>query len=258
MKNRCHPITLILLFCSGLLAQRDIEYPGEAYFGGGIGYTPTFLMLDVAKAFPFNTGTDATTQELLGASGLNFTPDDVDALGSMLVLHGAEGFGNITGSWRIGAYVGLGSNSITRVDTNAGTDATVDLKLTLMNGSASVEYVIPLFSNLEISAGSLFGFSRAIIQFASTSVAPDWEGQFNGTDTSNTMAVLSGTFFSFQPYMAIKLQFLDRAGLRMSAGYQLGTLAANRWAVNDFQKIVAPSDGNFNALAVRVMLYLGI
>ena len=152
--------------------------------------------------------------------------------------------------------MGLGSNSVTRVDS--ATQETVDLKLTLMTGNASIEFVIPLFSNLEIAAGSLFGYSRSIIQFAHTTGSPSWAGQFDGTDTTNTIVALSGTFFSFQPYVAVKLQFLDRAGLRMSAGYQIGTLPANRWSMNDFQKIVAPSAGNFNAVAVRVMLYLGI
>ncbi len=251
------PLWVALVLISGLGAQRDINYPTEEYLGGGIGYTPTFLMMDVAQAFPFNLSSEtATGTGLLDTSHLNV--GDLDDLGTMVVLHGVEGFGNISGNWRVGAYVGLGSNSITRVDTSAGDRVTVDLKLTLMTGNASIEYVIPIFSNLEIAAGSLFGFSRGIIQFAHTSGAPDWEGQFTGSDTANTTVGLSGTFFSFQPYIAIKLQFLDRAGLRMSAGYQIGTLPANQWTLNDFQKIVAPSAGNFNALAVRVMLYLGI
>ncbi|MEE9464446.1 MAG: hypothetical protein V3W14_02575 [Candidatus Neomarinimicrobiota bacterium] len=250
------PFGAALVLISGLSAQRNIDYPAEEYLGGGIGYTPTFLLMDVAQAFPFNlTSEAATTTGLLDSSGLNF--DDLEALGTMLVLHGVEGYGNVSGHWRVGAYVGLGSNSITRVDTTAGRE-TVDLKLTLMTGNASIEYVVPIFSNLEIAAGSLFGFSRGIIQFAHTSGSPDWAGQFAGTDTANTQVALSGTFFSFQPYVALKLQFLDRAGLRMSAGYQIGTLPANRWTINDFQNIVAPSDGDFNAVAFRVMLYLGI
>ncbi len=255
MVKRLLPFMITMGLVSSLFAQGDIEYPSESYLGGGIGYTPTFLLLDVAEAFPFNiVGEPASSAGLLDTSGLNF--DDLDPLGTMLVLHGVEGFGNITGNWRVGAYVGLGSNSITRVDS--ATQETIDLKLTLMTGSASIEYVIPLFSNLEIAAGSLFGYSRSIIQFAHTAGSPSWTGQFDGTDTTNTIVALSGTFFSFQPYVALKLQFLDRAGLRMSAGYQIGSLPANKWSMNDFQKIVAPSEGSFNAVAVRVMLYLGI
>ena len=58
--------------------------------------------------------------------------------------------------------------------------------------------------------------------------------------------------------MARKLQFLDRVGLRMTAGYQVGTLPANKWTLSDFRDIIAPREGDFNAPAVRVMLYLGI
>ena len=253
------PIGLVLLLASALYSQRNVPFPTEEYLGGGIGYTPTFLQLNIAEVFPFNPlGYPDTDTGLLGAQGLNFTPEDIDALGNILVIHGAEGFGNISGNWRIGAYVGLGSKSIARVDTATG--LRVDLKVTLMTGNASLEYVIPLFSNLEIAAGSLFGLSRAIIQFAKKDVEPGWDDQFsfNNIDSNNYSVALSGTFFSFQPYVAVKLQFLDRAGLRMSAGYNVGTLPANQWTLNDFGEIQAPRVSNFNAPAVRVMLYLGI
>ncbi len=260
MPKRSLSLGLALILTSTLYAQGDIAYPNEDYLGGGIGYTPTFLQLDLAKSFPFNVGTDISNTGLLGDSGLGFSADEINALGNLFVIHGAEGFGNVTGHWRVGAYVGLGAKSISRVETDTSTQArtNVDLKVALMTGSASLEYVIPLFSNLEISAGSLFGFSRAIIQFAKTTTSPDWEEQFSGTDSSNTAVALSGTFFAFQPYVAMKLQFLDRAGLRMTAGYQVGTLPANKWTLSDFQKIIAPGKGDFNAPAVRVMLYLGI
>jgi hypothetical protein len=244
---------LVVLLATVVNAQGDISYPREELFGGGIGYAPTFLLLKPAEIFPFNVGDDATNTDLLGSSGLEF--EDIADLGDMMVLHGAEGFGNITGNWRIGAYVGLGGNSISRVDT-AGTRT--DLKVTLMTGNASVEYVMPLFSNLELSAGSLLGFSRGIIQFTRSESTPNWDEQFNQSDTSNTSVALSGTFFSFQPYIAIKLQLLDRAGLRMTAGYQVGSLATDKWMLNDSVKIIAPSEAKLNALAIRIMLYIGI
>ena len=250
---------LALVMAPALHAQRDDAFPTDEYFGGGIGYTPTFLMIDMAKIYPFNPlGEGADSTGLLGSAGLEFSGDEIAGLGNMLVIHGAEGFGNISGNWRVGAYVGLGSKSISRVDT--ATDLRVDLQVALMTASASIEYVIPLFSNLEIAAGSLFGMSRAIIQFAKSTVEPSWDGQFSftGIDADNYATALSGTFFTFQPYVAIKLQFLDRVGLRMSGGYHVGTLPANQWTLNESRKIQAPSASNFNALAVRVMLYLGI
>ena len=252
-------IGLLIALVSNLHGQRDVPFSTEEYYGGGIGYTPMFMLIDLAASYPFNPlGSDDTDTGLLGTGGLEFTEEDITALGSFLVVHGAEGFGNISGNWRVGAYVGLGSKSVTRVDTTS--DLQTDLKVSLMTGNASVEYVIPLFSNLEISAGSLFGLNRAVVQFAKRINVPSWEGQFTFTDIDedNYSVTLSGTFFSFQPYVAIKLQFLDRAGLRMSAGYHVGTLAANQWTLNDFGEIQAPSASNFNAPAVRVMLYFGI
>ena len=250
---------LALLMAPALHAQRDDAFPSDEYFGGGIGYTPAFFMIDMAKIFPFNPlGGGDTETGLLGGAGLGFSDGEVAALGNILVIHGAEGFGNITGNWRVGAYVGLGSKSMSRVDT--ATDLRVDLQVALMTANASIEYVIPIFSNLEIAAGSLFGMNRAIIQFAKSTVEPSWDGQFSftGIDTANYASALSGTFFTFQPYVAIKLQFLDRVGLRVSGGYHVGSLPANQWTLNESRKIQAPSPSNFNAVAVRVMLYLGI
>ncbi len=261
MAKRFLLIGLAFAFAPTLHAQRDVPFPIDEYFGGGIGYTPSFLMIDLAKIFPFDPlgAADASDAGLLGANGLGFSGSDSSALGNMLVIHGAEGFGNIAGNWRVGAYVGLGSQSTSRVDT--ATDLRVDLKVALMTASASIEYVIPLFSNLEIAAGSLFGVSRAIIQFVKSTNEPSWDGQFTFTDNideSNYAVALSGTFFTFQPYVAVKLQFLDRVGLRMSGGYNVGTLAANQWTLNESRRIKAPTASSFNAVAVRVMLYLGI
>lgn len=255
MSSRVRIAGISLLLLVTLRGQGNLPYPTEEYFGGGIGYTPMFLRLNLAEAFPFNLTDDQLSTGLLDSTGLGFTSDEIAGLGDLLVIHGAEGFGNITGHWRIGAYVGLGSKSISKVDT---LDRRQDLKVSLMTGNVSIEVVAPVFSNLEVSAGSLFGFSRSVIQFAATEVALDWNAQFQGTDTLNTSVTLSGSFFSFQPYLAVKLQFLNRAGLRMSAGYQVGILAADKWTLNDFQKIIAPSPGNFTALAVRLMLYIGI
>ena len=259
MPKRFLSLGLVLTLVSALYSQRDIAFSTDEYLGGGIGYTPMFLLLDMAKSYPFNPiDKEDSDTGLLGAGGFKFSKEDIASLGDILVIHGAEGFGNVSGNWRIGAYVGLGSKSITSVDTAAKLQT--DLKVSLMTGSASIEYVIPLFSNLEIAAGSLFGLSRAIIQFAKKIDIPSWEDQFTFTNINkdNYSVTLSGTFFSFQPYVAIKLQFLNRAGLRISAGYNVGTLPVNRWTLNDFGEIQAPSESNFNAPAVRVMLYLGI
>lgn len=262
MPKRFLIVGLMLSIGSALYSQSSIAFSTDEYFGGGIGYTPTFLFLNVAEAFPFNAVSTPSDTSLLGTQGLNFGPEDVDALSNnnIFIIHGAEGFGNVSGNWRIGAYVGLGAREITSVTGADTARLQTDLKVSLMTGNASIEYVIPLFSNLEIAAGSLFGMSRAVIQFSKRIDIPNWNDQFtfSGIDSSNYSVSMSGTFFAFQPYIAIKLQFMDRAGLRISGGYNVATLPSNQWQLNDFGEIQAPSECNFSALAVRVMLYLGI
>lgn len=260
MFKRILACCMVPILVSTVYSQRNVPFSTEEYFGGGIGYTPMFLMLNIAESYPFNAYyEESTLTGLLGDAGLGFSDTTISELGDWMIIHGAEGFGNVSGNWRVGAYVGLGSKSITQVDT--ATNLHTDLKVSLMTGNASVEFVIPIFSNLEIAAGSLFGLSRAMIQFAKSDSDPQWDNQFTFTaiDPDNYSVSLSGTFFSFQPYVAVKLQFMDRAGLRMSAGYNMGSLAANRWTLNEFKRVVAnEGPSNFNALAVRVMLYLGI
>ena len=248
------PLAFCMALATDLHSQGGLSYPAEEYFGGGIGYTPTFLIMDLGKSFPFvaEDGID-----LLGDTGLDFSDDDIKGLKDVFVIHGAEGFGNITGNWRLGAYVGLGTKTLS---ANLDSLTKVSLDLSLMMASVSAELVIPIFSNLELAAGALFGVSRATMQISrkSSDQLPDWKNQFTGPDSSNMMSHLSGAFFSFQPYAAVKLQFLDRVGLRISAGYNVGTLGTDEWTLNRIDKIKAPSKASFNAPAVRVMLYMGI
>ncbi len=144
-------VGLALILTSALNAQGDIAYPSEDYLGGGIGYTPTFLQLDLAKSFPFNIGADLANTDLLSDSGLGFSAADINALGNLFVIHGAEGFGNVTGHWRVGAYVGLGAKSISRVDTSTAARPKVDLKVALMTGSSVTGFTDYMFDpNLSI------------------------------------------------------------------------------------------------------------
>ena len=122
MTRRITTAATVLALFTALQGQGNLPFPTEEYFGGGIGYTPMFLSINIAEAFPFNlkSATDVST-DLLGIGGLGFSEAEIKGLGNLMVIHGAEGFGNITGRWRIGAYVGLGAKSIARVDTATNT-----------------------------------------------------------------------------------------------------------------------------------------
>ena len=63
---------------------------------------------------------------------------------------------------------------------------------------------------------------------------------FNAANSPGVMSDLSGTFFNFQPYVAIKWQLLDRVGLRISAGFNKGTIGQGRWKLNSRYLIRTP------------------
>ena len=72
------------------------------------------------------------------------------------------------------------------------------------------------------------------------------------------MSDLSGTFFNFQPYVAIKWQLLDRVGLRISAGFNKGTIGQGRWKLNGRYLIGDSEEYSLQGVSFRTMLYLGL
>ena len=275
-------------------------YPVSDFFGGGIGYSPMYISID---KFP--------ATDLLKNVGLN--PSNFDA---PFVVHGGEGFAHMTGKWRIGSYAGVGSSSIstitnvrlyvdsdgnnelngneTAVDYDGNFDPTIEAKLTFSLGAASIEYVMPIFQDLEISAGAMMGLGRLNLSIDQYAANPKWGQMFDfaygskawvsneeGTDSTLTyyyavddvgnpidgfeasnapgvMSDLSGTFFNFQPYVAIKWQLLDRVGLRISAGFNKGTIGQGRWKLNSRYLIGDSEEYTLQGVSFRTMLYLGL
>ena len=290
-------LTYILLSLSTLFGQFDL-YPVTDFFGGGIGYSPMYISID---EFP------ATA--LLKNAGL-----DPTKFNTPFVVHGGEGFAHMTGKWRIGGYAGIGSSSIstvtnvqlyvdtgetgwdgeTAVDYDGNFDPTIEAKVTLSLGAGSIEYVMPIFQDLEISAGAMMGLGRLNLSIDQYAANPKWGEMFNfaygsknwdvnddQTDSTLTyyyavddvgnpisgfnaanapgvMSDLSGTFFNFQPYVAIKWQLLDRVGLRISAGFNKGTIGQGRWKLNSRYLIGDSEEYTLQGVTFRTMLYLGL
>ena len=290
-------ITYISISLSTLFGQFDL-YPVTDFFGGGIGYSPMYISID---EFP------ATA--LLKNAGL-----DPTKFNTPFVVHGGEGFAHMTGKWRIGGYAGIGSSSISEgadvqlyVDTGVegfdGEDVVayddnfapnIEAKITLSLGAGSIEYVMPIFQDLEISAGAMMGLGRLNLSINQYAGNPVWKNLFNfaygdrawvqnedGTDSTltyyyavddtgnpvggfnavkapGTMSDLSGTFFNFQPYVAIKWQLLDRVGLRISAGFNKGTIGQGRWKLNGRYLIGNSDEYTLQGVSFRTMLYLGL
>ncbi|MBE76387.1 MAG: hypothetical protein CMG41_01430 [Candidatus Marinimicrobia bacterium] len=292
-------LTYISISLSITYGQFDL-YPVSDFFGGGIGYSPMYISID---KFP--------ATDLLKNVGLN--PSNFDA---PFVVHGGEGFAHMTGKWRIGSYAGVGSSSIstitnvrlyvdsdgnnelngneTAVDYDGNFDPTIEAKLTFSLGAASIEYVMPIFQDLEISAGAMMGLGRLNLSIDQYAANPKWGQMFDfaygskawvsneeGTDSTLTyyyavddvgnpidgfeasnapgvMSDLSGTFFNFQPYVAIKWQLLDRVGLRISAGFNKGTIGQGRWKLNSRYLIGDSEEYTLQGVSFRTMLYLGL
>ncbi len=292
-------ITYISLSLSTLFGQFDL-YPVTDFFGGGIGYSPMYINIDKLPA-----------TDLLKDVGL-----DPTKFNTPFVVHAGEGFAHMTGKWRIGGYAGIGSSSISTVtsvvlyedtdgdgifdtgennaDYKGNFDPTIEAKITLSLGAGSIEYVMPVFQDLEISAGALMGLGRLNLSIDQYAANPKWDQMFDfaygskawvpnedGSDStltyyyavSNTddgepgfsaanapgvMSDLSGTFFNFQPYVAIKWQLLDRVGLRISAGFNKGTIGQGRWKLNSRYLIGDSEEYTLQGVSFRTMLYLGL
>jgi len=289
-------LTYITILFSPGYSQFDL-YPVTDFFGGGIGYSPMYINID---EFP--------ATDLL--EGLGLDPKQFD---SPFVVHGGEGFAHMTGKWRIGSYAGVGSSSISTVtnvklfvdtgDPGYQNEATVDYdgnfspsieaKVTIALGAASIEYVMPVFQDLEISAGAMMGLGRLNLSIDQYAANPKWNEMFdfsygdkvtgldadsnstvnyyyavdntgspiagfNASNAPGVMSDLSGTFFNFQPYVAVKWQLLDRVGLRISAGFNKGTIGQGRWKLNSRYLIGDSEEYTLRGVTFRTMLYLGL
>ena len=310
--NRYKLIILVLPIV--IFAQSDL-YPVEDYYGGGIGYSPMYMILD----------------SIPGASKLKQVGVNPDNFNSPFVIHGGEGFTQISGRWRLGGYAGIGTSRISNalsvlfaVDTNGieGIQNTITInqpepgvidttqpdltenytgifvptleaKFTFMISAITLEYVVPIFRDLEIASGAMFGIGRTIISIDQNTGTPRWDASFSNNfgqvlndtliytvdDAGTTpqaaidelqgsylspqassagMTNLSGTFFNFQPYVAVKWQITDRVGLRLSIGFNKGVIRAGQWKLNDRFQISDSPESALSGLSFRTMIYFGL
>jgi hypothetical protein len=284
-------VLFITLSASLLMAQ--FSYPLEDFLGGGIGYSPMYIKLDSIPGSSDLMG--------LGLNPKNFRDP--------FVIHGGEGFAHVTGRWRIGGYAGAGATTISTVpdiiifidtgdEPNGKLDPgeefkdytnffnpTIEAKFSISMGAASIEYVMPLLQDLELSAGALMGLARAGLAVDQQNGTPRWGTIFDnaygtmdstgtlyyGVDSSEyddpnilpgtipgLLRDVSATFFNFQPYVAVKWQFLERLGLRISVGFNKGTIPAGNWVLNGRTKISDSPASSIQGASFRTMLYIGL
>ena len=91
--------TILYMSFSLGYSQGDI-YPTETHFGGGIGFSTMYMVLDSVPGGAF-----------LDTLGFN-----VNELGTRpLVFYGGEGFAQMVGPWRLGGYAGIGATQASNV-----------------------------------------------------------------------------------------------------------------------------------------------
>ena len=240
-----------------------------------------------------------------GASYLTALGLDPKNFSDPFVIHGGEGFAHVTGRWRIGGYAGMGASSVSTIpdiilfeDSGpTGFDAgdtsvvytddfnpSIKAKFSFLLGAASVEYVMPLLQDLELSSGALMGLGRVSMAIDQQSGNPRWDKIFSnayGTMSDGTLYYpvtdiddtdqqivpgevaglqrdVSATFFNFQPYVAVKWQFLERLGLRISMGANKGTVPAGSWKLNGRTSVSDSPQSSLSGLTFRTMLYIGL
>jgi len=291
---------LLLLAGMSMSVYGQNSWFGEDYPSGGIGYSPLYLSLDSIPG-----------SSMLSSMGLD--PSDFKA---PFVIHGGEGITQISGRWRIGGYAGIGTSQISALSPvvlyvnrdgvpgyqapvlNAANEDTAmaytgnfnpstRARFTIVLGAVLVEHGIPLFRDLEIAGGVLFGIGKASLSIETHTGTPSWAGSFEnsyGTFSddnvyhevdsvavlytaqssyltpsaiSGHLTDLSATFFNIQPYMAIKWQFLDRVGLRIAVGFNKGVIPAGGWKLNGQHPVSDSPEASLQGVAIRTTLYFG-
>ena len=286
-------IIIAVLNFSILFGQ--FSYPAEDFLGGGIGYSPMYIKL----------------KEIPGADALVNVGLDPTQFKDPFVIHGGEGFAHITGRWRIGSYAGIGGSSISTVppiktyidddpNNNSGNQGytgealtdydgtyapSIKANLSFLLGAATVEYVMPLLQDLELSSGALLGLGRVGIgleqksgenirwnntfsnvygEFVDSVLYYAVDSDFGSNDPITPLPVpgllreVGATFFNFQPYVAIKFQFLERLGLRISVGYNKGTVRQGDWKLNGSTQISDSPQSTLEGVSFRLMGYIGL
>ena len=286
-------VLFIIINISSLSGQ--FSYPAEDFLGGGIGYSPMYIKL----------------KEIPGANALTKVGLDPTQFSDPFVIHGGEGFAHVTGRWRIGSYAGMGGSSVSTIplikwyvdddpnnnNENKGYtgenlnnytgvyDPSITAKLKFLLGAATIEYVMPLLQDLELSSGALFGlgrvglsleqksgenigwgdaFSNVYGEFVDGALYYSVDNSFEENDPITPLPVpgllreVGATFFNFQPYIAVKFQFLERFGLRISVGYNKGTVRQGGWKLNGITEISDSPQSTLEGISFRTMGYIGL
>jgi hypothetical protein len=225
----------------------DEELPppsrAAAKFGGGIGFTPSLLSMDIA---PINEWLrNANAGEL--SSGPVF-------------LTGGQAYGYIlfVQNLRGGIMWGSGSKSSLVTSNNITRDVKVHVGFT----GGTIEYVIPLHPRLDVTIGGMLGAGGMDItmKLDSNLQTRSWNHIWNEFGTAAPAPQYShkmtGTFFIYEPMVNVEYAALRWLGFRVGAGY-LG-MAGNSWELDDKYTVPdVPSNINGKGFTFNAGVFLG-
>ena len=282
-------VLFIPLSLSLMMAQ--FSYPLEDFLGGGIGYSPMYIKLDSIPGSSDLMGLGLDPKNFDDPFVIHGGEGFAHVTGRWRI-GGYAGAGGTTISTVPDIIIFQDDNGNDSLDGGENSkdytqffSPTIEGKFTISMGAASIEYVMPLLQDLEFSAGALMGLARAGIAVDQQSGNPRWGSVFNnaygtmdstgtlyyGVDADNyddpvvlpgtvpgLLRDVSATFFNFQPYVAVKWQFLERLGLRISVGFNKGTIPAGEWYLNGSTKISDAPASAIQGASFRTMLYIGL
>lgn len=250
--QRILTILLIALTApAAALSQGDDRYEpippvksSQGKIGGGGGYTPAWLFMDV----------DALNRTIVAAGG---TPFD----GGRLMMQGGQGYAYLllVQNLRIGGIGMSGTRSTSRVE--AATDTRRDVELSVGYGGVTLEYTVPVVPRLDVTVGTVVGVGGMSLTMrrdeGGAKVWGDLWDEFGGSSAATEYSrKLEGSFFAWQPSVTLEFAILRWLGVRAGVGY-LG-LSGGSWELDGAAELSGvPDEINGKGWMINTGIYVG-
>jgi len=247
----------LILFCfliiqsTGAYPQIEEEYtpippskPSTGKIGGGGGYTPGWLFMDV----------DKLNETIISAGG---TPFD----GGRMMLNGGQGYAYLllVQNLRIGGIGMSGTRTTSRVET--ATNTRRDVELGVGYGGVTLEYALSVVPRLDVTFGTVIGGgSMSLTIRRANGTSKDWGdiwGEFGSPQPASEFSrKLEGSFFILQPSVTMEFALLRWLGVRAGVGY-LG-MTGGSWKLDDEYDLAGVPDGiGASGWMINTGIYLG-
>ncbi|MDR3625629.1 MAG: hypothetical protein P4L45_02285 [Ignavibacteriaceae bacterium] len=231
-------------------------YPQESSFydaplGGGIGYTPGWVM---PKVDGINTQLRNINFPNIPSSG--FYSSGVSGFLYLGILKnfriGGFGFGGSKSNSGIYTVDPLGSSSIAPQLEQRQTD------YSLTGGGVSFEYTLPFVKDVAVSVGTLLGRGSLNISIYRNNGGAEWQSVWQGVYSSPVSSFsMKNSYWLFSPILNIEIPAYRMLCFRIGAGYQF-TFGGNWTYDNDKDVSNVPSNINGNSFFIQTGIFIGL